>query len=141
MYSHTSLIGIHIPACKQNVIVRCNDRNFVSPVLVTMCTSIKVYLLLQVNVCDLLYSQSMESAGVLKLYFRSIERNKIQYIPFIGDGDSSSYNLVCVVQPYGPTVYIPKVDCISHVTKRMGTNLRSLVRDHKGKLIKCNNLA
>lgn len=69
---------------------------------------------------------------MLKLYSRSIERNKIRYIPFIGDGDSSSYNQVCVVQPYGPTVYIPKVDCISHVTKRMGTNLRSLVRDYKG---------
>jgi hypothetical protein len=77
----------------------------------------------------------MESAGVLKLYSRSIERHKIRYIPFIGDGDSSSYNQICIVKPYGPNVYIPKVDCISHVTKRMGTNLRSLVRDYKGKVI------
>ena len=78
---------------------------------------------------------------MLKLYSRSIERNKIRYIPFIGDGDASSYNQVCVVQPYRPTVYIPMLDCISYVTKRMGTNLRSLVRDYKGKLIKGNNLA
>ena len=74
----------------------------------------------------------MESTGVLKLYSRSVEKNRLCYIPFIGDGDSSAYSSICVQQPYGPTVYIPKEDCISHVTKRMGTNLRALIRDYKG---------
>ena len=77
----------------------------------------------------------MEAAGVSKLYSRSIERHKIRYIPFIGDGDSSSYSRICIEQPYGPTVYIPKVDCIAHVTKRMGSNLRSLIRDYKGEYL------
>ena len=75
----------------------------------------------------------MEASGVSKLYSRSIERHNIHYIPFIGDGDSSSYSCVCVEQPYGPTVYIPKVDCIAHVSKSMGSNLRSLLKDYKGK--------
>ena len=44
----------------------------------------------------------MESSGVLQLYNRSIERHKIRYIPFIGDGDSSSYNQICIEKPYGP---------------------------------------
>ena len=54
---------------------------------------------------------------------------KIRYIPFIGDSDSSSYSQIF----YCPSVFIPKVDCIAHVTKRMRSNLRSLVRDYKGK--------
>ena len=74
----------------------------------------------------------MESSGVSQLYRRSVEKRKLRCIPFIGDGDSSSYNGICIEKPYGETVYIPKVDCIAHVTKRMGTNLRSLVRDYKG---------
>ena len=75
----------------------------------------------------------MESSGVTQLYKRSIEKHKIRYIPFIGDGDSSLYSQICVEVPYGPSVFIPKVDCITHVTKRMGSNLRSLVCDYKGK--------
>lgn len=74
----------------------------------------------------------MESSGVSQLYKRSIEKRKLRYIPFIGDGDSSSYSRICIEKPYGEVVFIPKVDCIAHVTKRMGTNLRSLVRDYKG---------
>jgi hypothetical protein len=74
----------------------------------------------------------MESSGVMQLYKRSVEKHAIRYIPFIGDGDCSSYNQVSIEKPYGESVYIPKVDCISHVTKRMGSNLRSLVRDYKG---------
>jgi phosphopantetheine adenylyltransferase len=69
---------------------------------------------------------------VFQLYQRSIEKRKLRYIPFIGDRDSSSYNCICIEKPFGETVFIPKVDCIVHVTKRMGTNLRSLVRDYKG---------
>jgi len=37
--------------------------------------------------------------------------------------------------PYGPAVYIPKEDCIAHVTKRMGTALRKLTTTHKGEQI------
>ena len=74
----------------------------------------------------------MEATGVLQLYERSLDSN-LRYIPFIGDGDSSAYNTVSTKKPYGPSVYIPKAECVSHVTKRMGTNLRALIRDHKGK--------
>ena len=74
----------------------------------------------------------MESSRVSQLYRRSVEKRKLRYIPFIGDGDSSSYNGICIEKPCGETVYIPKMDCIAHVTKRMRTNMRSLVRDYKG---------
>lgn len=57
----------------------------------------------------------------------------LRYIPFIGDGDSKAYSAVCKDQPYGPAEFIRKEECIAHVTKRMGSGLRTLLRDYKGK--------
>lgn len=54
---------------------------------------------------------------------------------FVGDGDRKGYNEVCKMAPYGPALYIPKEDCIVHVTKRMGTTLRKLTTAHKGEQI------
>ena len=76
----------------------------------------------------------MEAEGACRLYGRSILKHKFRYIPFVGDGDSKSYSNVCKAQPYGPAVFIPKEDCIGHVTKRMGTALRKLLTTYKGKL-------
>ena len=33
--------------------------------------------------------------------------------------------------PYGPLIYNVKEECKSHVTKRMGTGLWSIVKNHK----------
>lgn len=74
----------------------------------------------------------MEAAGAVILYRRSVENRGTRYIPFIGDGDSKAYTDVCKAAPYGPAVFIPKEECISHVTKRMGSALRNLVKEWKG---------
>ena len=43
---------------------------------------------------------------MFQLYQRSIEKRKLRCIPFIGDGDSLSYNHICIEKPYGGnTVY------------------------------------
>lgn len=76
-------------------------------------------------------SQSMEAAGVLTLYKRTPEG--IRYSPFVGDGDGKSYSQLEQAAPYGPSFHIPKEDCIAHVTKRMGTNLRKKVAEYKGR--------
>ena len=73
----------------------------------------------------------MEAEGVLDIYKRSVE-NYIRYNPFIGDGDSRSYSAVDKERPYGAMVFSQEQECVSHVTKRMGTNLRSLLREYKG---------
>ena len=77
--------------------------------------------------------QAMESAGVLQIYGRSIEKHNVRYRPFIGDGDSSSYSAVEKESPYGPLYPVEKEECVSHITKRMGTNLRELLKEYKGK--------
>ena len=34
--------------------------------------------------------------------------------------------------PYGGSVFIEKEECVSHITKRMGSGLRETVRSYKG---------
>ena len=77
---------------------------------------------------------SMESSGILKMFQRSEEKNKLRYTTFIGDGDSSSYKTVTTAKPYGDDVIITKGECICHVQKRVGTRLRNLKKTHKGLL-------
>ena len=72
----------------------------------------------------------MEAAGAKILYRRSLRRG-LRSFPYIGDGDSKAYSAVTHDQPYGPNVYIPKEECVSHVTKRMGSGLRALLKDYK----------
>ena len=75
----------------------------------------------------------MEADGVVEMYQRSVQRYNIRYNSFIGDGDSSAYSTVDCEGPYRPTAFIKKEGCINHVTKRMGTNLRRLIKEYKGK--------
>ena len=74
----------------------------------------------------------MEAEGVLDIYKRSVENYNIRYNPFIGDDDSSSYSAVDKERPYGAMVFVQNRECANHATKRMGTNLRSLLREYKG---------
>ena len=73
----------------------------------------------------------MESDGEVALFNRSVEKLGLIYKQYIGDGDSKSYSTVCASYPCRPTEFIEKKECISHVTKRMGTQLRQIVRRQK----------
>lgn len=79
--------------------------------------------------------KSMETEGAKMLYQRSVMLRKLKYIPYIGDGDSKAYSAVCKDQPYGPAEFIPKEECVSHVTKRMGSGLRKLLTEYKGECL------
>ena len=74
----------------------------------------------------------MESDGAIALFNRSVEKLGLICKQYIGDGDSKSYSTVCASYPYGPAEFIEKEECISHVAKRMGTQLREIVRRQKG---------
>ena len=66
------------------------------------------------------------------MYRRSVELHNIFYDPFIGEGDSSAYQSVVKEAIYGPWKTVRKEECINHVAKRMGSGLRSIVKDFKG---------
>lgn len=71
-------------------------------------------------------SGSMEVAGVKAMYERSVQKNDLRYVSFIGDGDSSTYQTISNAKPYGADVHITKKECVGHVQKRLGTRLRKL---------------
>ncbi|XP_077861633.1 uncharacterized protein LOC144342155 [Saccoglossus kowalevskii] len=72
----------------------------------------------------------MEVEGTVSFFSRSLETHNFRYTSFIGDGDSSAYNSVKYI--YGDDYIVQREDCMGHVQKRMGTQLRSLVEKEKG---------
>ena len=71
-------------------------------------------------------SGKMEVDGVVSMYDRSVEKNGLRYVSFIGDGDSSTFLTVSEAKPYGQDVCIEKKECVGHVQKRLGSRLRKL---------------
>ena len=76
-------------------------------------------------------SPAMETEAVKLLWARSMDTNKLQYTSYIGDGDSKGYTAVSAMKPYGD-VGVEKEECVGHVRKRLGKNLRDL-RQRLGK--------
>ena len=74
----------------------------------------------------------MESDGEMVLFQRSENNRNFIYGTYIGDGDSKAYSSVKNSMPYGPLVYIHKEECPAHITKRMGTGLRTVFKNYKG---------
>ena len=63
------------------------------------------------------------------MWARSVMKHNMRYTIVVSDGDSTSFNAVYEMRPYGPDCIIEKEDCINHVCKRPGTALRNLVAD------------
>ena len=55
-----------------------------------------------------------ESASTVEIFKRSVQKRKLRYKTFIGDGDYSSYPNVIKANPY-PGLKIEKGECIGHV--------------------------
>ena len=69
----------------------------------------------------------------MRIFNRSIERNGLRYINYIGDGDSSAFKKVSESNPY-PNKPVEKLECVGHVQKRVGAGLLSLVKEGQRKL-------
>ena len=78
-------------------------------------------------------SSSMESAGAINIFHRSVAKYNLRYTKYLGDGDSSSFSKIVESKPYGQDFIIKKLECIGHIQKRIGSRLRQLKIDHKGK--------
>lgn len=81
--------------------------------------------------CDINYrgsSPAMEVAAADYLWKRSLEYN-FRYTTVVSDGDSKVFSHLKGMDIYGEHVEIVKEECINHVSKRLGTALRKLVKD------------
>ncbi|XP_065830649.1 uncharacterized protein [Oscarella lobularis] len=74
-------------------------------------------------------SASMEAQGAVDIFGRSAQKHNLRYTTFIGDGDSKAYFLV--KDMYGEDHEVKKIDCVGHVHKRMGANLRNWLDTNK----------
>ena len=82
-------------------------------------------------------SGSMEAAGAVKMFGRSVERNNLKYTHYIGDGDTSSFREAQASKPYGD-IAVEKLECIGHVQKRVGTRCRNMQDQYRGKKLADN---
>ena len=84
-------------------------------------------------------SPAMEAEGALRIWKRFIDTLKLRYTTVISDGDSKTIKHLNDNKPYGDTV-IEKHECVGHVQKRMGTQLRNLkksqMKDKIGKPVR-----
>ena len=76
-------------------------------------------------------SQAMESEAALILWQRSEALHNFRYMEMLGDGDGKAHTKINEAKVYGEGVQVKKIDCVNHVTKRMGTALRTLVEKRK----------
>ena len=72
----------------------------------------------------------MEVTGVERIFGRSIEKNRLRYTEYYGDGDTKAFSAVESI--YGNEVKVVKQECIGHIQKRVGSRLRKLKKNVSG---------
>ena len=70
-----------------------------------------------------------EPIGVKYIWERSLQKNKLQYSSFYGDGDSKSFS---TIKNTYPDITVQNFECVGHVQKRVGCHLRNLKKQEKG---------
>ena len=133
---YESLIGF------VSVIERCSDKVVDVEVMTKDCRSCKMWndkkddpgytnwkLTHECQINHEGSSTSMESKGAVQIFNRSIEKHKLRYVNYIGDGDSSAFSKVTESDPY-PGMRINKLECIGHIQKRVGAGLIKLTQDN-----------
>ena len=70
--------------------------------------------------------EAMEVTGVRRIFERSIEKRSIRITGYVRDGDTKTDDTISNEKPYGDDVIVQKYECVGHVQKCVGTNLRKL---------------
>ncbi|GFX54595.1 uncharacterized protein TNCV_792821 [Trichonephila clavipes] len=77
-------------------------------------------------------SGAMEMKAAAKIWSRS-EACGFRYTTLLSDGDAKTHKFLNSLKIYGSDVEILKEECINHVSKMLGTSLRTLVKDWRAK--------
>ncbi|GFV19300.1 uncharacterized protein TNCV_3225601 [Trichonephila clavipes] len=67
----------------------------------------------------------METAGMVRIFQRSVSHRSVRYTSYIGDGDSKTFSSITASNPYGEDITVSKIECVGHVQKNR-TRLRKL---------------
>lgn len=71
-------------------------------------------------------STSMETDIIIEGFRTSIDTHGLKYLTLVGDGDSSVYNKLMEIKPYGPQTGIKKIECKNHLLRNFSSKLRDL---------------
>ena len=72
----------------------------------------------------------MEPEAAERIWGRSLEKNRLVYSVFVGDGDSKAFQHATRLDPY-PLVKVRKEECLTHVAKRLKKNLKKIIPNTK----------
>lgn len=84
------------------------------------------------HVCKYAYRGSapaMEQHGTKAMFERSVEKYKVRYTNFLGDGDTKSFSKVKDIYDGFP---VTKLECVGHYQKRIGSRTKRLKKTTKG---------
>lgn len=70
---------------------------------------------MEVNVADILWKRS--------------ESLQFRYTTLLSDGDAKTFNHLVANSIYGPNIPLQKEECVNHISKRLGTALRNIVKE------------
>jgi hypothetical protein len=56
----------------------------------------------------------MEAQIIVDGFLSSVDMHGLKYKKLVGDGDSSVYNKIKNIKPYGPNFYVEKFECRNH---------------------------
>ena len=87
------------------------------------------------HVCSVNHTGSagaMEGVGMQKMFGGSVNLHGLRYTFYIGDADTKSFGQICKSDSYSGHT-ITKGECAGHVQKRVGSRLRNVKRQYKGK--------
>ena len=87
--------------------------------------------------CDINHTKSpgaMDAAGAVTIFKRSLDKNKLRYLSYIGDVDTSSFNEISNSKPYDDLEIIKK-ERIRNIQKRLETRIRALRTTLKSKVL------
>ena len=64
-------------------------------------------------------SEAMEKSAAVTMFIRSIEKHKLKYTTYVGEVADACFKV------YNEEYVVIKEECIGHIQKRMGANLRA----------------
>lgn len=71
-------------------------------------------------------STSMEKAGFVRMFARSISKNGLIYDKLISDGDSSNYAAILQLNPYREQmIMVENTLCVNHIRRNVSSNLKA----------------
>ena len=68
--------------------------------------------------------QSMESSAALEIWGRSVDKHRLAYTTYVGDGDSSSFKRLEDSNPYDGREIVRKEECLGHTQKRLKKHIK-----------------